>query len=527
MTGLHIATIVILVFVVVMFLGPIIFVGLLYFRNRRQKQHSLLRGRYWFIGILRYIIEKVGPEFRFYITDQDNEGSPISRVKFISIVKASKYLKTLISFGGKRDFDAPGIYIRNYMFPKMDSELRVDNSISIQTQRYVIQKEAIFFRYEKVEKVDVRPWYLEEDDRVTVGPEREYPWRLKGVVGMSAMSYGALGRNAITALSKGIGMAGGSWMNTGEGSISDYHLSGGCDIIFQIGPGLYGVRDKNGNLDWDMLKQRAGRPEVKAIELKLAQGAKIRGGHVEGVKVTPEIAAIRGVEPWKNIDSPNRFHQFADVPGLFDFVRKIQDETGLPVGVKLVVGSGEALDELCAEYKKRGDGPDFITVDGGEGGSGATFKEMADSLGLPVYPAIIIAHNALRKAGVRDRVKLIASGKLHLPDEIAVALALGADLVNIARGFMIATGCIMTERCHSNECPVGVATTDRELERALFVDEKKYRVLNYIITLRAALFSLCAACGIESPVKFERRHLVFKDQFHGVKNIEKLYPYSG
>lgn len=515
---------IILAFVLVMFLGPLIFVAWLYVRNRWQKQHSLLRGRYWFIGILRYMIEKIGPELRFYVADADNEGRPISRAKFISIVKASKYLKTLISFGSKRDFAEPGVYIRNSFFPTLDGEMEVDNSTTLETRRYVIESERIFFRYEKVESVDVRPWYLAEKNVVTVGPEREKPWRLKGLVGMSAMSYGALGKNAVTALSKGVAMAGGSWMNTGEGGVSEYHLAGKCDLVFQIGPGLYGVRDARGNLDWSLLRVKASMPQVKAIELKLGQGAKIRGGHLEGVKVTPEIAAIRGVEPYKNIDSPNRFSQFANVKGLFDFVGKIQEAAHLPVGVKLVVGSPDSLDEFCEEYSRRGAGPDFITVDGGEGGSGATFKEMADSLGLPVYPAVIIADDALRKAGVRDKVKLVASGGLHQPDEVAVALGLGADLVNIARGLMISVGCIMTERCHSNECPVGVATTDPDLERALFVDEKKYRAMNYIITLRAGLFSLAASCGLKSPTMFSRENLVFKDRSHRAVKMQEMFP---
>ncbi|VAX20111.1 Ferredoxin-dependent glutamate synthase [hydrothermal vent metagenome] len=514
-----------LIFVVlVMFCAPPVFVAWLYFRNRGQTQHSLLRGQYWFAGILRYIIEKVGPEFRFYITDDDNAGKPISRVKFVAIVKATKYLKTLVSFGSKRDFSAPGIYLKNSMFPLLNEELEVDNSITIQTKKYVVTNDGLFFRDEITEDVDVRPWHLTEDHIIVVGNEREHPWKLKGLVGMSGMSYGALGPNAITALSKGIGMAGASWMNTGEGSVSPYHLSGGCDIVFQIGPGLFGVRDKNGNFDWDELRGKAAIPEVKAFELKLGQGAKIRGGHVEGVKVTPEIAAIRGVEPWKNIDSPNRFSTISNVKDLFDFVGRIQDETGLPVGVKIVMGDVDSLDEFCEEFQKRGRGPDFITIDGSEGGTGATFKEIADSLGIPINSAIIMAENALCKAGVRDKIKIIAAGKLHMPDEVAMAIGLGADLVAIARGFMISVGCIMTEKCHSNKCPVAVATTNPEIQRALYVDEKKYRVMNYIITLRAGLFSLSAACGLKSPTEFTRRNLVYRNANLKVANIADMFP---
>ncbi len=514
-----------LIVLVIMFITPIFVVIFFYFRNRNQTQHSLLRGKYWFVGILRYVIEKVGPEFRFYITDEDNTGKPISRVKFISIMKAAKYLKTLISYGSKRDFSAPGIYINNSMFPRLNSEMEVDNSIFIHTKRYDIEKETLFFRHERKEETEVRPWYLTDNNVVTVGVERDNPWKLKGLVGMSGMSYGALGPNAIRALSNGIAMAGGSWMNTGEGGISAHHLAGGCDLVFQIGPGLFGVRDKLGEIDWDLLRQKAAIPQVKAIELKLAQGAKVRGGHVEGMKVTKEIANIRGVEPWKNIDSPNRFHLFNDLSGMFDFIEKIQTQTGLPVGIKIVVGDENALNSFCEEYVKRGAGPDFISIDGGEGGTGATFKEMADSLGLPILSAIVIADDALRRHGIRHKIKLIASGQLHLPDEQAVALGLGADLIAVARSMMISVGCIMAEKCHSNDCPVGVATTDAKLQRLLFVNEKKYRVLNYLITIRAGLFSLSAACGLTSPTQFKRKHMVFKDEHYNTTNCATLYPY--
>jgi glutamate synthase (ferredoxin) len=521
----HLISITTLVVILVMALTPIALLTSLYIRNRRQTQSSLLRGKHWFLGILRYVIEKVGPEFRFYITDDDNTGKPISRIKFVTIVKASKYLKTLISYGSKRDFSAPGIFLKNSMFPKLNSELEVDNSLYIQTRRYNIDKDTLFLRYESVESADVRPWYLADNNAIVLGPDRQFPWRLKGLVGMSGMSYGALGPHAITALSKGIGMAGGSWMNTGEGGISQYHLEGGCDIIFQIGPGLFGIRNKKGEMDLGLLKEKAAITEVKAIELKMGQGAKIRGGHVEGVKVTPEIAAIRGVEPWKTIDSPNRFPACHGVHDLFNYIVKIQEETGLPVGIKIVIGDNTALDDICAEFNKRGVGPDFITVDGGEGGTGATYKEMADSLGLPIFSAIIIADNALRKCGLRDKIKLIASGRLHLPDEQAMALGLGADLIAGARSFMITVGCIMAEHCHSNKCPVGVATTDEKLQRLLYVDEKKYRTLNYLITVRAGLFSLSAACGLTSPTQFTREHLVFKDDRYRATNCAELYPF--
>lgn len=212
---------------------------------------------------------------------------------------------------------------------------------------------------------------------------------------------------------------------------------------------------QNRAFNWDLLKEKSEIPQVKAFELKLAQGAKTRGGHVDAEKVTEEIAAIRNVTPYQEIDSPNRFNEFDDVPSMFSFIEQIRNHTGLPVGVKLVIGSPHDLEEMASYMKETGAGPDFITVDGSEGGTGATFQELADSVGLPIKSAITIANQTLKKYGVRDRVTLIASGKLFTADRIAVILGMGADLVQIARAFMITVGCIMAQICHTNRCPVG------------------------------------------------------------------------
>jgi len=315
-------------------------------------------------------------------------------------------------------------------------------------------------------------------------------------------------------------------MNTGEGGLSDYHLKGDVDIIAQIGSGLFGVRTKEGEFSWDLLKEKAENPKVKAFELKLAQGAKTRGGHVDGKKVTPEIAKIRNVEPYKTINSPNRFNEFSDVPSMFDFIEKIREHSGKPVGIKIVVGGNDSVEELASYMKESGKGPDFITVDGSEGGSGATFQDLADGIGLPIKSAIMIADDTLRRHGVRDRVKLIASGKLFTPDRVAVVLGMGADLVNIARGFMISAGCIMAQRCHTNTCPAGVATTDNHLQQALVIEEKKYRVTNFILTMRQGLFRMAASAGIDSPTKFERQHVMYKDDKGITYSMNEIYNYE-
>ncbi|HET7521749.1 MAG TPA: FMN-binding glutamate synthase family protein, partial [Bacillales bacterium] len=454
----------------------------------------------------------------------DTEGKPFSRVEYEHIVKSAKYLRDVNGFGSERNFAEEGFYVANSMFPKQKEELKMDRETKVKTNRYILLKDPLFGqREEKWEEEDSLAYLLHDDDAVVVGPNAKHPFVAKGLVGMSAMSFGSLGDRAITALSEGLGMAKGTWMNTGEGGLSPYHLKGDVDIIMQIGPGLFGVRDKEGNFNWDELKNKAEMDQIKAFELKMAQGAKTRGGHVDGEKVTPEIAEIRMVEPYQSIDSPNRFYQFGDVPSMLDFVERVQEHTGKPVGIKIVIGRNDSVEELARHMKETGKGPDFITVDGGEGGTGASYQELMDSVGLPIRSALPIVDATLRRYGVRDRVKLIASGKLFSPDHVAIALSMGADLVNIARGFMITVGCIQTLKCHSNICPVGVATTDPDLQKALVVDEKKYRVVNYIVTLRKGLFRIAAAAGLDSPVHFSQQHIMFKDDKGGVHSLEEIF----
>ena len=516
-------TILICIALIILVVPPVIFL-VWYFVDKRQSQHSILRN-FPLLGRIRYIFEMMGPELRQYMFDSDHEGKPFSRTDFANIVVAGKYLKTLIAFGSKRDFDKSGWYLKNSMFPKLSEEMRVVCAPKIKTKRYV-GTEGLFSRKEKLEEIDVQPWLLKEEDAIVIGPKCKTPWKVYGPVGMSAMSYGALGENAISSMSLGLGKAKGSWVHTGEGGLASYHLLGGGDVIMQIGPGLFGVRTEKGEFCPDKFKDKADNPQIAMFELKLAQGAKIQGGHVEGSKVNEEIAAIRGVTPWKNVDSPNRHHQFHDVPTLFDFIDKLRDIGGKPICIKIVMGGPDSADDLCKAMAETGRGPNAITVDGGEGGSGATYQEMADTMGLPVKSGILYLDNALRKYGVRDNVKVFASGKIFSPDKVAIAMGMGADLVNIARGMMISVGCIGAEKCHTNKCPVGVATTDTDHQKALVVDEKQWRVLNYVITLRNGLNSLAAASGLNNYTEFDRTHIVHKNQYGQVQTMADIFPYS-
>lgn len=509
---------------VIMFATPPLFLLWIYIVDRRQSQHAVLRN-FPLLGRVRYLLEQIGPELRQYFFDSDMEGKPFARSDYQGIVRAGKYQKTLMSFGSKRDFEAEGWYLRNALFPRLDSELEVELEPRVSTRRYVLEDEGLFQRKEHVISDDAAPWLLTEASAPVLGADLPFPWRPRGLVGMSAMSYGALGSHAIRAMSLGLAGATGTWMNTGEGGLSEHHLVGGSDLVFQIGPGLFGVRAPDGGWDWDAFRRQAEVPQVRGFELKFHQGAKVRGGHVEAMKVTPEVAALRGVPVGQPIDSPNRFEIFSTPDELLEWVARMRREGGKPVGVKLTVGGPGFADELAATIASRGEGPDWIAVDGGEGGSGATYQEMADTMGLPLRSGIVVVEDALCRHGIRDRVRLFASGKLSSPDRIALALALGADFANIARGLMISVGCIQAQRCHLNTCPVGVATTDPELMQALVVDEKRYRVQNYVITLRAGLYRLAAAAGLSSPTEFRRKHAVYRDRFGRTYGADELFPY--
>ncbi|MDY0404994.1 FMN-binding glutamate synthase family protein [Virgibacillus sp. 179-BFC.A HS] len=512
------------IFTVCVLLAVALFFVYLFFLDRNQKQHPVLRN-YPVLGRMRYLLEKLGPELRQYLFNNDLEGKPFSRVEYVQIVKKAKYKRDAIGFGSERDFEKPGFYLRNSLFPKLTEELKMDMETKTTTDRYLLIKDPLFTqRKEHLEKDESPAYLLHEDDHIVIGQGLKHPFCVKGQIGMSAMSYGALGKNAITALSEGLGIAQGTWMNTGEGGLSEYHLKGGVDIIMQIGPGLFGVRDRSGKFSWDTLMEKNKIPQIKAFELKLAQGAKTRGGHLDGEKVTEEIARIRMIEPYQSVDSPNRFKEFDNLEAMFDFMNNIRERTGKPVGVKMVIGSPDEAEQLAKQMAASQTGPDFITIDGGEGGTGASYQELADSVGLPIRSSLPIVDRALRKYGVRNQVKIIASGKLFSPDRVAVALAMGADLVNIARGFMISVGCIQTLKCHTNACPVGVATTDPELQKALVIDEKKHRAANYVITMRKGLFRLASAAGLESPVQFEKKHVVYRDERGVIWSLADMYP---
>ncbi len=513
----------VLIVLLVVLISPILIFVATAFVLSRKPQHAIIRS-HPYLGWMRYALEKIGPEFRQYWFDGDEEGRPFSRSDFLGLVFSAKYRTDLISFGSRRNYKDSGFYLANDMFPLLTSELHVDNSEQAVARKYVVQKEGLFSRHEKLVQDHTGRWLYTEDDAVIVGSKRTQPWRLFGMFGASATSYGSVGEHYISSTGQGAKLAGGSWINTGEGGVAPEHLQTGADIVAQIGPGLFGYRTNNGEFSWEEFERKAQEPHIKAFELKFAQGAKIRGGHLEGNKVNAKVAQIRKVPIGETVNSPNRFAFLTNGRDALEFVAKLQQVGGKPVGIKIVVGQQRKLDELFEMMIAMDIYPDFITVDGGDGGSGATFKSMADSMGLPLYSALIVVVDTAYAYGIRDRFRIFASGKLIAPDKVAIAMAIGADAVNSARGFMMANGCIMAMQCHTGKCPTGVTTTDPRYQVALVPEEKKWRVMNYIISMRSNLFALAAATGLNSPREFSREHVLYKNEYGRAVRLSELFP---
>ena len=362
---------------------------------------------------------------------------------------------------------------------------------------------------------------------MVIGPDCKHPFEARSIVNISAMSYGALSRPAVKALSKGARDAG-CWLNTGEGGLSPHHRSGNCDLVFQIGTAKYGVRDREGNLSDEKLRALAAIPEVRMFEIKLSQGAKPgKGGILPAAKVTQEIAEIRGIEEGKASISPNRFPEVDSEEDLLDMIQHIRKVTGKPVGFKTVIGAYGWIDQLCKLVKKRGDehAPDFITIDSGDGGTGAAPMPLMDNVGLPVKESLPIVANILAEHGLKGRIKLIASGKLITPAEVAWALCAGADFVSTARGAMFALGCIQSLKCNKNTCPTGITTHNPRFQRGLVPREKSKRVASYIKNLVQEVDVIAHSCGVWEPRCLRRKHVRIVQSNGRSVALEDLHPW--
>lgn len=451
--------------------GLILAAAIAYIRDVRQTSQTIRRN-YPVIGRFRYIFEHLGEFFRQYFYAMDREELPFNRAQRSWVYRAAKNLDNTLPFGSTESSTTPGTLIFcPHPFPSLGEGFCASG--------------------------------------VVIGPYCREPYTTNAIVNISAMSFGAISRPAVNALSMGAKKAG-CWLNTGEGGLSSYHLSGGADIVFQIGTAKYGVRDEHGELSDDRLRVIAGHPEVKMFEIKISQGAKPgKGGILPGIKVTEEIAHIRGIPVGKDSISPNGHTDIRSIAQLLDMIGHIREVTGKPVGFKMAVGDTSFFDELCVAVIARGvaSAPDFITLDSGDGGTGAAPQSLMDHAGLLIREVLPVVVDKLVAHGLKERIKVVASGKLILPVDVAWALCTGADFVNTARGFMFALGCIQAMQCNKNTCPTGITTHNPQLQKGLDPANKAERVAHYVQNLVKEVAIIAHACGVDCPRDLKRHHV--------------------
>ncbi len=451
----------------VLFITVIVF----YISDVTQTQQTIRRN-YPVIGRFRYLFEKLGEFFRQYFFSADREELPFNRAQRSWVYRAAKNLDNTQAFGSTRDNDREGhILFVNSGYPTLEE-------------------------------------HATEVEAITFGPQTRQPYRSSSLFNISGMSYGAISKPAVQALSKGAAMAG-CWMCTGEGGLSDFHLEGECDIVFQIGTAKYGVRDLTGNYDLEKLNRIAALPHVRMVELKLSQGAKPgKGGLLPAVKVTEEIARVRGIPVGKPSISPNRHHEIANSRQLLERLAWLRDITGKPVDIKTVLGDESWITEVLQTVQEMGAdmAPDFITLDSADGGTGAAPMTLIDDVGLGLHESLPLLIDKLIEYGLRDRIRVIASGKLINPSDVAWALCVGADAVNNARGFMFSLGCIQAMQCNKNTCPTGITTHDLKLQRGLEPGDKAVRVANYQKNMIKELNMIAHACGVPNARHLQRKH---------------------
>ncbi len=446
-------------------------IAIFYVIDITQTQHAIRRN-FPVVGRLRYWLEHLGVFFRQYFFAMDREEMPFNRAQRAWVYRAAKNLDNTQPFGSTRDLRPAGtLLFANATFPPLETK-------------------------------------PEPAAPLVIGAACTQPYPARSFFNISAMSYGAISKPAVLALSNGARLAG-CWMNTGEGGLSPYHLEGGADLIFQIGTAKYGVCDAQGGLDETKLRAVAAHPQVRLFEVKLSQGAKPgKGGILPGAKVTPEIAAIRGIPVGQDSRSPNRHPEIGDAPALLDFIARVRTLTGKPTGFKLVVGDPRWLDELFQTIQRRGaaSAPDFITVDSADGGTGAAPMSLLDYVGLPLQESLPLVVDKRNDYGLRERIRVIASGKLITPGEVAWALCVGADFVNSARGFLFALGCIQSMQCDKNICPAGITTHNLRLQKGLDPVDKAERVRHYVENMRHEVEIIAHACGAADPRQLQREH---------------------
>ncbi len=451
-----------------------------------------VRRNYPVIGHFRSIFTALGTFFRQYFFALDREELPFNRAERDWVYRSSSGLDNTSAFGSTRNLTPVGTVIFvNCPFPTLDGDAT-------------------------------------QPPAVRVGPHTPNPYNFTSIINISGMSFGAISKPAVRALSNGAARAG-CWLNTGEGGLSPFHLEGGADIVFQIGTAKYGVRGDDGSLSAERLRAIAGHERVRMIELKLSQGAKPgKGGILPAAKVTPEIAAIRGIPPYIDSISPNRHPEIDSVPDLLTAIDRIRTIAEKPVGIKCVIGAYGWLETMSEEIHRRGleSAPDFIAIDSGDGGTGAAPMPLMDNVGLTIREALPMVVDIFARFGLRDRIKIFASGKLITPAEVAWAYCAGADAVVSARGFMFALGCIQSMKCNKNTCPTGITTHDLRLQRGLNPADKAVRVASFVDKMRKDVGVIAHSCGVPHPRALKRYHCRIVQANGCSVALNELYPPS-
>lgn len=468
-----------------------------------QRKHAILRN-YPVIGHLRFQLEKIGPELRQYVVASNDEERPFNRDQRRWVYASSKGEDNYFGFGTDDNLEDaeswPVIKHRTFTGPGATTGQHGPEGTLVPAAK------------------------------VLGGPRgRAHAFRPESVVNISGMSFGSLSAPAIEALNRGAAQAG-CWHNTGEGALAPYHRHGG-DLVFQVGTAYFGCRDERGRFDLDRLVDLVVSAPVRAIEVKLSQGAKPGlGGLLPGAKVTPEIAEIRGIPVGEDCASPSRHTEFGDVDSMLDFVETLAAATGLPVGIKSAVGNLEFWDQLvaamAAEPGPGGRGVDFVNIDGGEGGTGAAPLVFTDSVAYPFRIGFAEVYKRFAAAGLTDEVFFMGAGKLGLPESAAVAFALGADSINVGREAMFAVGCIQAQKCHTGHCPTGVATQNAWLQRGLDVEDKAQRVATYVVALRRELVKLSEAMGVTHPSLIGPDDIDIATRTESSRTLRDVYGYQ-
>lgn len=467
----------------------VIWIIVTYIVDVTQTQQTIRRN-YPVIGRFRYFFEHLGEFFRQYFFAMDREELPFNRAQRSWVYRAAKNVDTTVAFGSTDNINGSGrVLFVNCSFPTLGQDA-------------------------------VAPV------PVTVGSDCKYPYTTASIFNISGMSYGAISKPAVLALSAGAKEAG-CWMNTGEGGLSPYHLEGGADIVFQIGTAKNGVRDVDGNLNDEKLQEVASHAEVKMFEIKMSQGAKPgKGGILPGNKVSEEIARIRNIRVGEDANSPNRHTDVKSYEDLLNMINRVRDVTGKPVGIKMVVGAPSHIDSLLEAIIERGkeSAPDFLTIDGAEGGSGAAPMALIDAVGMSLRETLPMVIDKLNQYGLRDRIKVIGSGKLVTPSAVAWALCAGADFITSARGFMFSLGCIQALQCNKNTCPTGITTHDPKFQEGLHPATKAIRVTNYVNNMVKEVGLIAHACGVNSPRALNRSHARIVVGGGLSKGMDEIFP---